>query len=243
MLMERQRRPAKTKVKGLEPSYDVLRKLEVSPHGPCDPSLSLSLSSSRRSLFRAHCAMPHSQVALRTNPSQWAEEFVDHPNNGHLLLMEFIRDLPKAAHAAAKFPILQRAAVRAFLSLCLASRALRSSLAPIYPLQALNYVTTTFLYLLVDFNIYLSVSPRDIPSLWLTAGRAPFVHPVHAGADEARPRLPPHHQRGRAVGPHCPQHPGAWMCGCVCVCLSLCVCVGRGGGGRELLLGSFGFVV
>ena len=50
------------------------------------------------------------QVALRTNPSQWAEEFIDHPNNGHLLLMEFVRDLPAAAHAAAagKNPTLQR---------------------------------------------------------------------------------------------------------------------------------------
>eukprot|EP00048_Salpingoeca_helianthica_P023316 m.23583 g.23583 ORF g.23583 m.23583 type:complete len:978 (-) comp8539_c1_seq1:23-2956(-) len=71
----KQRRPAKTKTKGLEPSYELLKKLEV---------------------------------ALRTNPSQWAEEFVEHPNDGHLLLMEFVRDLPKAAHAAAKNPLLQR---------------------------------------------------------------------------------------------------------------------------------------
>ena len=57
----------------------------------------------------ATCAYaPSMQVALRTNPAQWAEEFVDHPNNGHLLLMEFMRDLPKAAHAASKNPLLVR---------------------------------------------------------------------------------------------------------------------------------------
>jgi hypothetical protein len=30
------------------------------------------------------------EVALRTNPSSWAEEFIDPPNEGHKLLMDFM---------------------------------------------------------------------------------------------------------------------------------------------------------
>ena len=59
------RKAKKIKMKGLEPSHDVLKQLEV---------------------------------ALRTNSKGWVEEFVDLPNEGHVLLLEFMLDLPKAAH-------------------------------------------------------------------------------------------------------------------------------------------------
>ena len=52
------------------------------------------------------------EVALRTNPSTWMEEFCDHPNLGHLVLIEFMEDLPKALEVKMSFPVLQRMAVR-----------------------------------------------------------------------------------------------------------------------------------
>mmetsp|Transcript_33468 Transcript_33468/g.87813 ORF Transcript_33468/g.87813 Transcript_33468/m.87813 type:complete len:979 (-) Transcript_33468:1558-4494(-) len=48
------------------------------------------------------------EVALRTNNSAWVEEFIDHPNNGHALLMEFVEDLPLAASQKPVAPVLQR---------------------------------------------------------------------------------------------------------------------------------------
>jgi len=60
---------------GLDPSVNVLEKLEVS---------------------------------LRTCTPVWMEEFLDHPNNGHLLLEEFMDDLPDAAARKSLNPLLQR---------------------------------------------------------------------------------------------------------------------------------------
>lgn len=71
----RLRKPPRKKLRGLEPSYDVLKKLEV---------------------------------ALRTNTSSWIEEFLDHPNSGHLLIIAFMRDLPEAAHNKSNNPLLGR---------------------------------------------------------------------------------------------------------------------------------------
>ena len=62
----RVKRVKKQKLKDLELSYEVLRKLEV---------------------------------ALRTNPAAWVEEFCDYPNNGHIVLIEFMEDLPRAVEA------------------------------------------------------------------------------------------------------------------------------------------------
>jgi hypothetical protein len=36
------------------------------------------------------------------------EEFCDHPNLGHLVLIEFMEDLPKALETKMPFPVLQR---------------------------------------------------------------------------------------------------------------------------------------
>ncbi len=48
------------------------------------------------------------EVALRTNPASWAEEFLDPPHEGHKLLMAFLLDLPKAAHVKAASDVLAR---------------------------------------------------------------------------------------------------------------------------------------
>ncbi len=48
------------------------------------------------------------EVALRTNPASWAEEFLDPPLEGHKLLKEFMLDLPKAAHVKATSDVLAR---------------------------------------------------------------------------------------------------------------------------------------
>eukprot|EP00052_Salpingoeca_macrocollata_P009845 m.77324 g.77324 ORF g.77324 m.77324 type:complete len:908 (+) comp17281_c0_seq1:168-2891(+) len=73
--VDMRRRKSKRHSKGLEPSYDILRKLEV---------------------------------ALRTTPAAWVEEFCDHPNDGHLLLLQFLTDLPHAVTAKSKEKIYQR---------------------------------------------------------------------------------------------------------------------------------------
>ncbi len=52
------------------------------------------------------------QVALRTNTAGFIEEFVDHPNSGHMALLEFMLDLPKAASIQTNNPLLARVPVR-----------------------------------------------------------------------------------------------------------------------------------
>ncbi|EDQ90265.1 uncharacterized protein MONBRDRAFT_31999 [Monosiga brevicollis MX1] len=71
----RNKKVKKPKLKDLEVSYDILRKLEV---------------------------------ALRTNASNWVEEFCDPPNSGHLVLIEFMEDLPDALEFRSPIPVLQR---------------------------------------------------------------------------------------------------------------------------------------
>ena len=48
------------------------------------------------------------QFALRVNGREWMEQFLDPPNTGHRMLSDFLRDLPQAAHAASRNPVLMR---------------------------------------------------------------------------------------------------------------------------------------
>lgn len=57
----RKKKVKKDKLRGLESSFDLLKKLEV---------------------------------ALRTNRAGWTEEFCDHPNMGHVLIMDYMDALP-----------------------------------------------------------------------------------------------------------------------------------------------------
>ncbi|EGD81374.1 hypothetical protein PTSG_02093 [Salpingoeca rosetta] len=71
----RKKRVKKEKLKGLEPTFSLLKKLEV---------------------------------ALRTNHAGWTEEFCDHPNTGHLLLVQFLEALPAMLESKATAPALMK---------------------------------------------------------------------------------------------------------------------------------------
>ena len=75
MCYSRKKRPKKEKLKGLESSFSLLKKLEV---------------------------------ALRTNDAMWTEEFCDHPNNGHLLLIEYLKAFPALLELKSVNPILTK---------------------------------------------------------------------------------------------------------------------------------------
>lgn len=78
----RKKRPKKEKLKGLESTFSLLKKLEV---------------------------------ALRTNDAMWTEEFCDHPNTGHLLLIEYLEMLPGFLDSKIVVPVLMKEEVRRVL--------------------------------------------------------------------------------------------------------------------------------
>eukprot|EP00730_Choanoeca_flexa_P009306 TRINITY_DN12625_c1_g4_i1.p1 TRINITY_DN12625_c1_g4~~TRINITY_DN12625_c1_g4_i1.p1 ORF type:complete len:948 (+),score=345.06 TRINITY_DN12625_c1_g4_i1:238-3081(+) len=61
-----------------------------------------------KDLESAYDVLRQLEVALRTNSPTWMEEFCDHPNLGHLLMIEFLEDLPKAIEVKMAYPVLQR---------------------------------------------------------------------------------------------------------------------------------------
>ena len=52
------------------------------------------------------------EVALRTNPSAWVEEFCEPPAMGHVLIIKLLEDLPRALQTRIVVPVLQRLPVR-----------------------------------------------------------------------------------------------------------------------------------
>eukprot|EP00043_Microstomoeca_roanoka_P008796 m.84566 g.84566 ORF g.84566 m.84566 type:complete len:956 (+) comp14393_c0_seq1:225-3092(+) len=69
----RKKKVRKERLRGLEPSFGLLKKLEV---------------------------------ALRTNRAGWTEEFCDHPNTGHLLLIDYMESLAQWVEVKPAFPLL-----------------------------------------------------------------------------------------------------------------------------------------
>eukprot|EP00049_Salpingoeca_infusionum_P027281 m.31484 g.31484 ORF g.31484 m.31484 type:complete len:956 (-) comp9422_c1_seq2:510-3377(-) len=59
-----------------------------------------------KGLEEAYPMLKELEVALRTNQTVWIEEFVDHPNTGHVLLLEYLENFPLLLESKSQNPLL-----------------------------------------------------------------------------------------------------------------------------------------